>query len=183
MRMLRIIAMIMLVGSAACSFWVAAESRFVSGESGYEVELPPGWKRGFATSDGLTLTRDGIPLQLIRIARVPFDKELPHTKRKLVKGMLPQEVAEVIIDNLRSNKAIANVKPLENLPATVGGYDGFKIRYAFQTKENLKKSGIYYGVLVDQWYYYLYFEAPARHYFPRDEAAFERLKESFKITL
>jgi len=47
----------------------------------------------------------------------------------------------------------------------------------------LRKQGIYYGALVDQWHYYLYFEAPSQHYFGRDRAVFEEIAKTFKITL
>jgi hypothetical protein len=65
----------------------------------------------------------------------------------------------------------------------VGGYPGFKLVYSYQTRRNLKKQGVYYGVLVDQWYYYLSFQAPARYYLARDLPTFEKIRHSFKITL
>jgi len=166
-----------------CSLWVPVGGPYVSSEHAYEVDLPANWRRASSTRDGLTMTRDGVTLQVVRIARDPFDKELPFTKRKLDKGMLPQEAAEVVIDNFRSNRDISNFQVSENQPALVGGYPGFKISYSFQTKGNLRKQGVYYGVLVDQWFYRLFFEAPARHYFPKDQPALERMKETFKIKL
>ena len=166
-----------------CTLWVPVGGHYVSTDHAFEVELPSGWRRANSTREGLIVTRDGLPLQIIRIVREPFDKELPFTQRKLEKTMLPQEIAEIIIDNIGSNQNISNFQVSANQPTTVGGYAGFKIAFSYQTKENLKKQGVYYGVLVDQWYYRLLLEAPSRHYFPRDQTILERIKETFKITL
>jgi len=45
----------------------------------------------------------------------------------------------------------------------------------------LRKKGIYYGILLGNWYDYLYYEAPTRYYFPKDQAVFKKVKETFKI--
>lgn len=168
---------------SGCATWVSVGGNYVSGADSFEVDLPVGWRRIFSTQDGLTITRDGLSLQTVRIVREPVSKELPFTKLQLVKGMLPQEVAEIIIDSIRSNQNISNFQLGENQPARVGGYPGFKIFYSFQTKDNLKKQGVYYGVLVDQWLYRILLEAPSRHYFPRDLSVLEKIKDTFKITL
>jgi hypothetical protein len=173
---------VILLSLTGCSLWVPVEGKYVSAEHQFETELPAGWRRMFSTREGLTLTRDGLPLQTLRIVRNPFDQELSFTKRKLMKGMLNQEVSEIIIDNLRSNQNISNFQVVENRPIDLGGYSGFKIVYTYQAKDNLKKSGVYYGSLVNQWHYYLYFEAPSQYYFARHQPSFEQVKESFKIT-
>jgi len=63
----------------------------------------------------------------------------------------------------------------------VGGYPGFKLIYSYRTREGLRKKGIYYGVLLGDWYVYLYYEVPTRYYFPKDQAVFNKVNESFKI--
>lgn len=180
---MKVAGWILLLTLFGCSLWVPVGGKYVSNDSFFEVELPAGWRRAYSTRDGLTMTRDGLSLQSVRIVREPFDKELPFTRRKLEKNMLPQEVAEIIIDNFRSNQNISNFQVGENQPATVGGYPGFKIIYSYQAKENLKKQGIHYGALIDQWLYRVFLEAPARHYFPRDLSILERVKDTFKVTL
>ena len=77
---------------------------------GYEVSLPPGWRRGTAVSDSLLLTRDGINLQYIRIARVAVGDELTHTKKKFAKRMSVQEIAEVELEEVRSDQGMRNVE-------------------------------------------------------------------------
>ena len=175
-------AIILLLCLYGCSLWVPVGGKYVSAEHQFETELPVSWRRMDSTRDGLILTRDGLSLQAVKIMRNPLGQELPFTKRKLIKGMLNQEASEIIIDDFRSNQSMSNFQILENVPVELSGYPGFKIVYSFQTKENLKKSGIYYGSLVDQWHYYLLFEAPSRHYFSRDQPSFEQVKTTFKIT-
>ncbi|MFQ5801037.1 MAG: hypothetical protein ACE5HH_04900 [Candidatus Hydrothermarchaeales archaeon] len=129
----------------------------------------------------IRITRDGLTLQQISIGRIAADEELPHTKKKLSNGMLPQELAEVITDDLRSNANITNLQVNENVPATVGGHPGFKLLYTYQTKQGLKIKVAHYGVMSGDWCYYLLYEAPARYYFPKDFPVFEKVKETFKI--
>ena len=180
MKCLRCILCFVFLG---CSLWVPVGGLYSSQENHFEAELPAGWSRTYYAVDGITMTRDGFPLQIVQITRSPFDKVQPFTNRRLEKGMLPLEAAEVVIDNLKSNPNIRNFHVVENQPAMVGGYPGFKILYSFDTKENLNKQGVYFGALVDQWLYRILLEAPARHYFSRDLADIERVKASFKITL
>jgi hypothetical protein len=180
MKIVRWVFYLMLSG---CGTWVPVGGNYVSGTDFFEVDLPIGWRRVYSTRDGLTITRDGLSLQTVRIVREPIGMELPFTKLQLVKGMLPQEVAEIIIGNIRSNQNISNFQLGENQPNSVGGYPGFKITYSFQTKDNLRKQGVYYGVLVDQWLYRILLEAPSRHYFPRDVLVLENIRDTFKITL
>jgi len=174
-----------LVGNAnlAIPYWVELEHKYVSA-SKFEIDIPPkGWRLKAPVEDELIFTRDGLSLQSLKIGCRAIEKEFPFTKKKLAKEMRVEQVAEVIIDDFSLNPMISDLHVTENGTADVGGRIGFKIIYSYQTKDKLKKEGIYYGALVDQWYYYIYFEAPARHYFPRDQSTFEKIKETFKITL
>jgi len=166
----------------SCAAWVMVGGKHSELSQNYEVDLPSGWRRFNLSTDAVRLTKDAITLQLITIARVPVDRELPHTKKKLSKGMLPQEAAEVITDNIRSNPNTANPQVAENSPARVGGYPGFKLIYGYQTKQGVKIKSAYYGVILEDWHYYLLYEAPERYYFARDYPVFEKVKETFRVT-
>ena len=167
-----------------------------------EVELPAGWNkhetlydispgsrdiltqlkdRRDLSGDKIRITRDGLLLQYIAIGWVEISKEFPHTRKKLSAGMFPQEVAEIIADNLLSNPNIARQKITENVPALVGDQAGFKLVYSFETSKGLPVKGNYYGALVGECNYYLIYEAPVQYYFEKDYPVFEKLRESFKI--
>lgn len=176
------IQLVILILGSSCAPWSMVGGKYASDRDSYQVELPQGWRKQEFSREGLIITKDGMALQRVTIGRHPIDKDVPHTKRKLAKEMLPQEVAELIIDDFRSIQRISNLNILENIPVQVGGNPGFKIVYSFQTKDNLRKMGTYYGVLHKESLYFLMYEAPARHYFNRDQQTFEKIKESFKIT-
>lgn len=183
-----------------CAPYVVVGGKYVASLDSFEVELPAGWRKhelnfdpvarrmldDLQTTrdlswDAVRITRDGLMLQQIGMGRVFVEKELTHTKRKLLQGMIPQEASEVIADGIRSNPNLMNVKIIENNPATVGGYPGFKLTYVGLMKKGLPIKVTYYGAVVENWLYYLIYEAPERHYFAKDQAIFERVKDSFKI--
>jgi hypothetical protein len=137
-------------------------------------------KRHKLSWDFLRLTRDGLLLQQICIGRIPVTDELPHTKRKLALQMIPLEAAEVINDELRSNSNLSALEIVENVPATVGSYPGFKLHYTYRA-DKLKIEGMFYGAMVGSWLYYLFYEAPAQHYFAKDLQVFDKLRASFVI--
>lgn len=198
----RFLFLLLIFALPACLPYVLVKGRYTASLENFEVDLPDGWrkhdlmwdhspmskslleelqKRRKLTWDIVRITKDGLALQQIAIGRVATDEELPHTKKKLSKGMLPQEVAEVFIDNIRSNPNITNQQFTENTPATVGGYPGFKLLYTYRTKQGLKIKRVYYGVMLSNWCYYLIYEAPASHYFAKDYPVFEKVKDSFRI--
>lgn len=84
----------------------------------------------------LYITRDGFLLQNIIIERSDID-ELPpevtpleHTFRQgrtISKGMLPQDVAAVVLNNTASDPEVLNFNVIKNTPATISGFLGFKL--------------------------------------------------------
>ncbi len=187
---------------SGCPPYAIIGGKYTSSNEQFTVELPQGWRQHNAAMDSLTIskkilgslssrrkldwdviriTKDGLLLQQISIGRISADEEFPHTKKKLSPGMLIQEAAEVVVDDLRINRKITNQVILENVPTKVGGHSGFKLHYSYRTKDALKMEGIYYGTMVDNWLYYLLYEAAAQHYFDKDLALFEKIKSSFQI--
>jgi hypothetical protein len=149
---------------------------------GYEASLPAGWRRATTVGDSLLVTRDGVSLQNIRVERVAVGDELPRTKKRFAKGMSPQDVAEVELDEVRSDQGMRNVELAENVPFQVAGLPGFKLVYTFKTENGLRLKRVHYGVLVRDWVYRIQYQAAARYYFEKDLATFERVRESFKVT-
>jgi hypothetical protein len=179
--------------------YALVSGRYVSSDANFAVDLPEGWRQHNASFDSVKiiketlekrrkldwdvvrLTRDGLLLQQIGIGRIPIAEELPHTKRKFTQHMVPIEAAEVMSDDLRSNSNLYHQEIAENAPAKLGGYPGFKLHYVYQTEEELKVEGLFYGALVGDWLYYVLYEAPAQHYFAKDLKLFEKTRSSFEI--
>jgi hypothetical protein len=191
---------VIIVFLASCGVpYSMVSGRHVASGENFVVDLPQGWRQHNASADPLyaftamlekrrklswdviRLTRDGLLLQQICIGRIPVTDELPHTKRKLAQQMIPLEAAEVMSDEFRSNSNLTHQEIIENAPATVGGYPGFKLHYAYRAEERLKVEGLFYGALVGPWLYYVLYEAPAQYYFNKDVQVFDKTRNSFQI--
>jgi hypothetical protein len=162
--------------------WVPAGGAYISAADHYTVDLPQGWMRWAQADDGrLVVTRDGALLQLIMIERHGIDQPLKHTKKKLTKGMMPQEAAEVLLDNFSSNKDISDVEVKDNRPITIGAKPGFWTVFTYKTKDDLRLKVVYCGVIDGEWFYGIRYAAPQRHYFDKDLKTFERVLRSFTL--
>ena len=174
----------MLVGIVVfgcVSAWTPVSGLYDMGAENFAVTLPEGWRRYNQVANKVIITRQGLRLQRIAIFRTPIDKKLPFTHKMILPDMLPQEVAEVVIDNLKSNPNISNGVVLENDPVLISGLAGFKFVYAFRTKDGLDKKGVFYGLLQGDQLYKLVYEAPQRYYFDRDLQTFETTVASFRL--
>ena len=173
------IACLLLV--AGCERWVPVKGEFTSSDHNFKVAFPQDWKRFKPEKNAILFTRDGLALEYIRISRVPTEKALPHAKRSFSKGMLQEEAAELLIQDIRSNPKMMNQRIVENQPDQLGGHYGFKIVYTYRTKGGLKKMGVIYGLLQEPWCYRLTYEAAERHYFAKELPAFAQVKDSFRL--
>ena len=173
--------LLLILFLSGCATWVQVGGNYETSSHNFKTELPEGWRRYNHDSSKVLITKDGLSLQWIAISRAPIDEKLSFTQKKFSKQMLPQEAAEVAIDNFRSNPKISNMQIIENSPAVIGGYNGFKIVYKYQTDKGLTKTGVYYCSLVDEWGYKINYEAPARYYYSKYLPALEKVRESFKL--
>ena len=110
-----------------CAPWVQVEGPYRMDSHNFKVNLPAGWRRATWVQDSPLVTRDGMDLQNIKIERVGVGQNLKHTKKKFAKGMLPQDVATLELDEVRSDQGMRNVEMLENVPFQVAGLPGFKL--------------------------------------------------------
>ena len=164
-----------------CSPWSVIGGPYSERSNNFNVNLPTQWKKFNEAKDMLVITNDGLSLNQIRIERKALGKPLTNTKKSLEKNMLPQEAAEVLIDDLVSDFERGNKKVLENSPEMVSGKLGFKIVTQFQTQDGLKKKMTMYGFLNSSSAYVLSYLAPVRHYYDKNYADFEKVKESFTL--
>ena len=95
--------------------------------------------------------------------------------------MTPQELAELVIDDIRASEALTEARVLENAPAPVGGRKGFRVLATFRDARGLARKIAIYGLLDEKRFYRLFYVAPERHYFARDLPVFEELVRSFRL--
>jgi len=164
-----------------CALWVPTDGKpFVDGAQNVSIELPAGWQR-LNTKEYLFATRDGEELQSLLVERFHVDDDLTKTRKKLRRGMLPQELAEIILDNARSNEELLDFKVLANKPASFAGTEGFRMLYSYKNGDGLRYRNLYYGCLRGEWFYGVRYTAADRHYFDRDLPAFEKAVKSLSV--
>lgn len=175
--------LVLLVGAflTGCPAYMQVAGKQSLSEYGFEVTVPEGWYRAMRAQDTLMITRDGVLLQQIRIERVAVEKDLKFTKRKFDEKMPPHDVAEVEVDEQRSDSEVFNFTLEENVPAVVDGRRGFRLVSTWTTKDGLRLKRVHYGFLDGKWVYRLIYQAAARYYFDHDLATFERVRESFRL--
>ena len=180
------IALILVLMAAGCAAtppkpaWVPAEGTFTAPKSGYSLVLPAGWTR-VNREEGLMITRDGATLQVIGVNRYKVGTPLQHTKKKCEKGMLPQELAGILVDDLASAVNVASVEVLENAPARIGDVEGFRVVVRLRFKGGSDRKCAFYGAMRDDHVFDVYYTAAARHYFDRDLGVFEEMARSFRF--
>ena len=145
----------------------------------YSVKLPDEWRK--VDSDELMLTKDGPFNQYILVQQRSIEKPFIHTKRMLNKGMLPQEAAEVVLDEIASDRAVLNFEVIENTPAKLNRYDGFKVVFTYRTENGMGFKTIYYGFLKDNWFFNVRYNVSVNHESAQNLEAFQKVLKSFKL--
>ena len=164
----------------SCASVVQKRSLKNLSDNDFSVEIPKGWWKP-KHLDKYLITKDGVFLQYVLIQQRPIDRPYRNTKKKLNKGMLPQEAAGVIIDEIASDRRIYNFNVIENAPAIIDGREGFKILFTYKFKRGPIFKTLYYGFISGDSFFNLRYNAAMRYYFEKDIAAFEHILSSFKI--
>ncbi|MBI5690946.1 MAG: hypothetical protein HZC55_12730 [Verrucomicrobia bacterium] len=168
-----------------CQVWLPGGSTYTADKNAFSVAVPAGWT--FTTKavptprTDLIATKDGVFLQRLLVEHHPIKDPLPNSKRSLTTAMSPFEIAEAVVDDLRSQRSFQHFEVNENTPATVGGRPGFRLLLQYQTSDKLRLTEIRYGTLVGENLHLLRFVAPTRHYFERDRAAAEEAARSWRV--
>jgi len=149
-------------------------------DNDFSVEIPEGWWKPDHINKYL-ITKDGAFLQYVLIQQRPIDLPYRHTKKKLNQGMLPQEAAGIIIDEIASDRRILNFDVIENAPAVIDGYEGFKILFIYKDRKGSAFKTLYYGFISGDSFFNLRYNAAMRHYFEKDIADFEQILSSFRV--
>ena len=173
---LTILVLFSLIGG--CATWSPVDGRLNA--AGYIVDIPQGWMK-FDSGGNIMISRDGPYLQYVLLQERRIDQAFHHTRKRLTAHMLPQEAAQIIIDDLSSDRAVQNLSVLENTPAIIDGHDGFMLHYSYRNQQGLLLKTAYYGFINERIYYSLRFTAPQRYYFEKDIRTFESILSNFHL--
>ena len=146
----------------------------------FSIVIPEGWRK-IHTARYFILTREGAFSQYILVQQRPINKPFRHSDGKLKKDMLPDQAAEVILNEMSSDSRVSDLQIIEQVPAKVGRYDGFKIVFTYRDQEGLKNKTVYYGFMQANWFYSLRYSAGETKYSNEDIQTFKGILDSFEI--
>lgn len=162
------------------ALFVGCATNQSSSPQNFSAQLPEKWYQ-VNTPKFYILTKDGPYSQYILVQQRPIDKPFTHTQRSLSKGMSPQDVAAVFIDEMKSDEAVRNLRFIENRVTRVNQHDAFKLVFTYEDKDGLKFQTFMYGFLNENWFYTLRYNADLSFYCNRDIEEFHKFVRSFKI--
>lgn len=174
---------IMLLASACSTTWKPGDGEeYVDKKRGFALTQSPDWYRSpFRARGFLTYTKDGPDLQYIIVGMKKHKDAFKAIEKESSADDLPQSLAEDFVADLKASLQLDTVEILENAPATVGGAPGFKLEYEYKTESGLRYRERVYGVANKNGLYSVEFRAPVLHYYDRDIADFERIKNTFRV--
>lgn len=181
--MKKMLMLVALFALSACAMWERIEKPQTIGPDGsYSVELPVGWVRAMYANDRILVTRDGLGLQHIAVIRQPIDKAFPRIKKSAAENLLPSELAELQIAEMKTEaEQFSSINVIENAPATIFGRPGFRLHVSFKNERGLVFDRHICGFSDKKGYYLLIYQAPRLHYFDKHKIEFERVVNSFRL--
>ena len=172
--------LIFLLIVPACAPWTIAGGPYKSLSHNFYVDIPRGWMM-LDTDQYLLISGDGPFLQYVLIQDRHIDKSFRHTKKKISRDMLPQEAAEVVLDEIISDQSVLNLELIENIPTRINQHDGFRVVFTYKNKDGLELKTVYYGFLAGERFYNMRYTAVKRYYFEKDIETFNKVFDSFKL--
>jgi len=147
----------------------------------FNVAVPEGWKQIDTDDPMLFLTKDGGYRQFVLIRERPLAQPFQFTNRTMRQGMLPEEAAEIVVNEILADGNIRNFSLLENIPARIAGNSGFRLTFVYSDADGFVFKTLYYGFINGNTFYNLRYAATQEEYFQKDLKTFERVFNSFKL--
>jgi hypothetical protein len=184
--MTRILASMFVLVFTACMQMPSRvdTARSEAPDKSYTVDLPIGWiKQGSPNNRTLAASRDGFLLEAIAITKHPIKEAFPKTKKAATAQMLPAELAELEIAEIkRQDEFTAALTVAQNEPAEIAGHEGFDLRVRYKNTRGLEIQLVVYGFVDKAAYYEIAFQAPMLYYFDKHYPDFQKVVESFQLT-
>jgi hypothetical protein len=145
------------------------------------IQMPEGWVR-LNTEAYEMVSKDGPYLEYILLREQPLIQGFQHTRRKLNSRMLPNEAAQVIVDNLKADPVIKQFRLIANEPADVGGQEGFHLIFTYRDQQDVDMRTYYYGTVIGSSFVSLRYNAAQRHYFDAELPSFQDALQSLRCS-
>jgi len=184
-------------GCAQAPYWtLTADANRVVTSTSFQFNVADGWVRTTSPRtwerieidgaqrtillEGMTVTRDGTDLHAISITRRYPDTAFPTVKKKSAANMLPPEVADLYVSELRKRSGLERLTVLSNKPANVDGKQGFQLVLQYKNDDGLRIQIMSYGFVDKTGFYTLTYRAPYLYFYDRDFKVFANMVGSFK---
>jgi hypothetical protein len=95
--------------------------------------------------------------------------------------MMPEEAAEIVVNEIVSDSNIRNFSLTENIPARIAGNNGFRLAFVYTDVEGYLLKTIYYGFIKGNTFYNIRYGATQEEYFQKNLKTFEEVFKSFNL--
>ncbi len=181
-RFVAILLSLLLLTSCVSNWKRIDDKNNVYQNSWFTFNAPAGWML-FDRGDSVTLSRDGPDLQRIGVVFNEPDKAFPTIKKPASTNMLPSELAELTIAEIRASQknGMPGMEIVSNMPVTIDGHQGFALHLRFKLDSGLRYETLVNGFVTLQGLYALYFRAPTLHFFNRDQVVYNKIIATFRV--
>ncbi len=163
--------------------WVRVEQPApIAVATAFSVEVPQGWVRLDGLKDRVLITKDGPSIQVVVAKFASHEKAFDNIEETTAVDMLPDELAKLVIADLKHHESLSALEVVESSPATLDKHMGFRLHLRYKTNKGLAVERVAYGFVDEGGFYQLFYEAPSLHFFARDLRVFERTVESLIVT-
>lgn len=160
-----------------------ATSAHAAGKGSYtfDAAVPEGWKTVDNEEPMMFMTKDGGYKQFVLIRERPLAEPFQFTKKTMRPDMMPEEAAEVIVNEILADNNIRNFSVTENIPAQIAGNRGFRMGFVYTDADGYVFKTIYYGFIKDGTFYNIRYAATQEDFFQNDLKTFENVFNSFRL--
>lgn len=148
----------------------------------FNAAVPEGWRTIDSEEPMLFMTKDGGYKQFVLIRERPLSEPFHFTKKTMRSDMVPEEAAQIIINEILADTNIRNFSVTENVPARIDGNSGFRLAFAYTDVDGYLFKMIFYGFIKGDTFYNIRYGATQEDFFQNDLKTFEEVLKSFKLT-
>lgn len=185
-RVLALLAGMAVAAPAAAAWKIVVEGQpFTHKASGYSIQYPAGWRFiKMPFGDETVATRDGPALQKIYVDFRKHKKAFRALGKDATPEMMPQELAEKIVQEMEAAGSLQNMQVLSNEPTMLAGRPAFRVHVSFRTSVDagsVRYEGIVVGANSPQGIFLVGYGGPVLNYFARDVESYDRTLATFAI--
>jgi hypothetical protein len=174
----------MAVAAPAMAWKIVMEGKpYTHKASGYTIQYPAGW-RYETMGDGILATRDGPCMQKMYVNFRMHKNAFIVLGQDATPEMMPQELAEKILEEMQADSSLQNMQVLSNEPTTLAGRPAFRVHVSFRTfgdAGSVRYEGIVVGANSPQGIFLVHYDGSALYYFARDVETYDKTLATFAI--